>query len=571
MILLLLFLLFISAGSSKNCDRFMDLSLVSHNAQNIKSTTNVEINPMRRQRALLEYEFNCSSTTITSLLLGIDVHTATNTRSLYPSVNVYRRSGNYYNAMSGSTRHIYYSTSNVSTSGVFEYQLIPPLSIINGDLLAVSQPSSDYSAVTINYLARSGISFMSSQEMALSSTQFSSSVSDATDKFILVHPITDGYCVRSSNSITASVVRENIFKIRRPQQMFYGYQYLYPDMIFSCNGTINKWIFGAIRRSGFRPLEFQIWHQIGPRSYIKTRFSSVTTGTKIGTNLYEYIPRNPLVFHENEMFGVYVPQFYLSVSVLYEQHLSGPVNLRVQTNQPLSTRNTAFSTVLYNDFPLVTVEYGTITRSSHSFTSSIKTSDATSHLIATSSHMKSSDTSITNSAFEYTILPTSTASVTQATFNSIITGSPIPSPTTLSTTAIQVYTSSLNIIDPISKSSSSIPVSSMASKSHSSSMALTTTPASSGLNFSTMILPLSISVGTIIVVLILVLGLLITAVACFFKRKNKNKTVKEATVKDIEDDTYATVDTIYQETCYTDIEEIYDEINEINFKGISAT
>lgn len=70
------------------------------------------------------------------------------------------------------------------------------------------------------------------------------------------------------------------------------------------------------------------------------------------------------------------------------------------------------------------------------------------------------------------------------------------------------------------------------------------------------------------------LGLLVTAVTCFFKKKSKNKTAttaKEATVKDIEDDTYATVDTIVQETCYTDIEEIYDEINEIDFKGTSAT
>ena len=140
--------------------------------------------------------------------------------------------------------------------------------------------------------------------------------------------------------------------------MYYGYQYLYPDMIFSCNGTINKWIFGAIRGSGSQPLEFQIWHQLGPRSYKKTRFSSVTTGTKIGTNLYEYIPQIPLVFYENEMFGVYVPRSFFSATVLYEQLLSGPANLRVSTNQPLSNGNIAFSTVLYNDFPLVTVEYG---------------------------------------------------------------------------------------------------------------------------------------------------------------------------------------------------------------------
>ena len=171
------------------------------------------------------------------------------------------------------------------------------------------------------------------------------------------------------------------------------------------------------------------------------------------------------------------------------------------------------------------------------------------------------------SAFEYTILPTSTASVPQTTF---ILDSPIPSSTTsINTIPLQVSTSSLNIVDSISKSLSSNPFSSMATKSHISSMALTTTPVSSGLNFSTMILPLSISIGTVIVVLIFVLGLLITAVTCFFKRKNKNKKASnEATVEDVEDDTYTTVDTIAQESCYTDIEEIYDEID---FKGASVT
>ena len=92
-------------------------------------------------RVLQEYQFNCSSTNITSLILGIDVRIAADPRRFFPSVQVFRPgNGNNYNLVTGSERTIYYSTSNVSTSGVYEYPLNPPISVMSGDLLAVSQP-----------------------------------------------------------------------------------------------------------------------------------------------------------------------------------------------------------------------------------------------------------------------------------------------------------------------------------------------------------------------------------------------------------------------------------------------
>ena len=73
-------------------------------------------------------------------------------------------------------------------------------------------------------------------------------------------------------------------------------QYLYPDMVFSCNGAVTKWIYGGIdhgRNPPNRLPELQIWRQM-TNGYTKTGSSLVNTDTKIGTNLYEFIPQPSL-------------------------------------------------------------------------------------------------------------------------------------------------------------------------------------------------------------------------------------------------------------------------------------
>ena len=129
-------------------------------------------------------------------------------------------------------------------------------------------------------------------------------------------------------------------------------------MRFSCNGTVTKWIYGAEeQQSGNRLPELQIWRQLGPNNYNKTGSSLVTANTSIGTNLYEFIPQPPLEFQEGDIFGVHIPQSSDSQLVLYQQRLSGPLNLRIDgdVDNPSSTITEALVTAT-NDFPLVTVE-----------------------------------------------------------------------------------------------------------------------------------------------------------------------------------------------------------------------
>ena len=136
-------------------------------------------------RVLQEYQFNCSFTNITSLILGINIREATNSRKLFPSVQVFRPNGSL---VTGSERTIYYSTSNVSTSGVFEYPLNPPIPVMSGDLLAVSQPLLEASIVRVYYI--SGLSFNSSQDQPIGSSTVNLGNSPITNQLILVYPVT---------------------------------------------------------------------------------------------------------------------------------------------------------------------------------------------------------------------------------------------------------------------------------------------------------------------------------------------------------------------------------------------
>ena len=170
----------------------MKLSVVEYRAQQIGTSAVTSEYMDEKRRVLQEYQFNCSSTNITSLILGIDVREATSNRTLFPSVQAFRPgNGNNYNLVTGSERTIYYSTSNVSE--VFEYPLNPPISVMSGDLLTISQPKQDKSVVRVYYINRDNIDGMisfTSTESNYDETTADLGSSPTTDLFFLVYPVT---------------------------------------------------------------------------------------------------------------------------------------------------------------------------------------------------------------------------------------------------------------------------------------------------------------------------------------------------------------------------------------------
>ena len=176
-------------GLVQKCtEKFMDLSLVKYRAQNM-GRTKWEYPINGEVRVLQEYQFNCSSTNITSILLGIIVRVRKGVQRKVPKVQLYRPNSNdhQYTRVDSSMRSIYYSTSNYSTNGVYEYPLKPPISVNKGDLLAISQPQKSQSIVTVFMFK--GV-FLS-QSMPFTNTLNLSTTID-TDRIVLAYPITTG-------------------------------------------------------------------------------------------------------------------------------------------------------------------------------------------------------------------------------------------------------------------------------------------------------------------------------------------------------------------------------------------
>ena len=169
----------------------------------------------------------------------------------------------------------------------------------------------------------------------------------------------DGACV--SSSINATVIKDNALLIHNVRMPTDRRQYIYPEMKFSCNGSVIKWIYGAVdqnRVTGDLP-ELQIWRQTGPNSYNKQGSSLVTGNISIAPNVYEYYPVTPLEFQEGDNFGVHIPEDEDSKLLLYKQRESGPLNLYIDSvvDSPApSTINEPLQTESQHDFPLVTLE-----------------------------------------------------------------------------------------------------------------------------------------------------------------------------------------------------------------------
>ena len=92
---------------------------------------------------------------------------------------------------------------------------------------------------------------------------------------------------------------------------FGNYQGLFPEVNFTCNGTIQSWIFGVLELSnGLLLPELQIWRPDGgDGSY--TKVESISTNstriTLVEEGLYQYPLSSPMHFQAGDILGYYQP------------------------------------------------------------------------------------------------------------------------------------------------------------------------------------------------------------------------------------------------------------------------
>ena len=184
----------ITATSVDQCiDRIIDFSLLDYRARRI-GIGRIGTPLDEEIRILSDIQFTCS-TTINSVILGIDVRP---NRDSFPSVQIWRPSGNSnYAFVPGSERFIFYTPENVSTTGVYDYLLEPPLEVETGDLLAFFQPSQGDSSVRGYFI--DPVSF-NTHRIGFDERTTDLSGSPINNNLVLVYPILTGkynFCIKT--------------------------------------------------------------------------------------------------------------------------------------------------------------------------------------------------------------------------------------------------------------------------------------------------------------------------------------------------------------------------------------
>ena len=141
-------------------------------------------------------------------------------------------------------------------------------------------------------------------------------------------------------------------------------QRLFPDITFTCNGSITKWIVGAgdIDRGERYNSEVQVWRKGERNEYDKIGSSLlIVNESTTHLNVHEYIPNPPLEFQEGDILGVFQPDNGDNLLQLYYQENTGPLNYFTTYGNtvpsPVSFELNAPATQLY--YPLVSVVVST--------------------------------------------------------------------------------------------------------------------------------------------------------------------------------------------------------------------
>lgn len=138
-------------------------------------------------------------------------------------------------------------------------------------------------------------------------------------------------------------------------------QRVFPDLRFTCNGTITKWIIaGKIGGNDENnSLELQLWDVTSDPfnvTFIKKATSVVNEfNATDNMNVYEHFPDPPLEVQEGDILGLFQPD--QSMLTMYFQPQGGPLNYGVSNilTSSLMVINPEDSELGQNDYPLVSV------------------------------------------------------------------------------------------------------------------------------------------------------------------------------------------------------------------------
>ena len=110
-------------------------------------------------------------------------------------------------------------------------------------------------------------------------------------------------------------------------------QQITPDMKFTCDGIITKWIIGAKWSDDDTSYtELQLWREIGNDTYQKINETLIAIEAESGDDVYEYDNFSPIPLQAGDILGVLIPPEWLSKLILRSEDGRGPTNYFITTD-----------------------------------------------------------------------------------------------------------------------------------------------------------------------------------------------------------------------------------------------
>ena len=140
-----------------------------------------------------------------------------------------------------------------------------------------------------------------------------------------------------------------------------------PDIKFTCDGMITKWIIGAgwDSRDSLYP-ELQVWRNIGNEVYQKINGTVITTPTENSNRIYEYDNFSPIPFQAGDILGAFLPRDRFVRLLLLSENTNSPTTyyryLISDSDSPFDTIDIHSTQSLISQayHPLVSVEIGKV-------------------------------------------------------------------------------------------------------------------------------------------------------------------------------------------------------------------
>ena len=149
---------------------------------------------------------------------------------------------------------------------------------------------------------------------------------------------------------------ETVSNLVHPRQS----QRLSPEMRFTCDGMITKWIIGAdFNMDRHLNPELQIWRNIENKTYKKINGTLIELPlTQDSRVFYEYDDFPPIPVKSGDILGVFTPQFDSSRLRLLFENASTPSQYVVFTSNSTINEINVENTFMGSFVPLVSVEFG---------------------------------------------------------------------------------------------------------------------------------------------------------------------------------------------------------------------